>query len=475
MVFSSLYFSFIFMPIFFLLYYLTKDCYKNYVALAASIMFYFWGAPQFVLLVFITMLIDWHLGKMIYLAESKKEKKYYLILNIAMNVALLAYFKYANFFVENVYTLMETFHIGHPGKWTAVVLPIGISFIVFEKITYCVDIYRAVTKPAEKITNYLLYVFLFPQLIAGPIIQYHQVSRQLSKRRHHYLNFKYGLFRFARGLVRKVWIADILGGVANKVFAVPASELSMVYAWIGVLCYALQIYFDFSGYADMAIGMLRMMGIKIGENFNMPYISKNITEFWRRWHISLGNWMKTYLYIPLGGNRVSKNRNYFNLVFVFFISGMWHGANWTFIIWGIYHGLFLLLDRVFWVKLSSKFPKLINVMITFFVVNIGWVLFRSENIGYAWQYMGSMFDFTNINNVLPQYTLVLTKDIIVVFIIAMAIIAIPAASVFWDVYNKFRKIYKGPYVYEGLTIILLILAFCKMANTAYSPFIYFRF
>lgn len=343
MVFSSVLFLFYFLPIFFLVYILIPVKLRNTWALIASLLFYAWGAPIFVFVVSGIIVIDFFIVNKIYESQDRSLRRKLLTVSVILKVGLLAYFKYANFFIENIDVVLQAAGFSKI-PWTQVALPIGISFFTFQALTYSVDVYRKVHAPLKSIGDYLLYILLFPQLIAGPIVRYNEIADQLEDR-HENENFDnrvLGLFRFIIGLSKKVLIANVLGAEADKAFAFSQDELTSNIAWIGILAYTFQIYFDFSGYSDMAIGLGRMMGFKFPENFNNPYVSQNITEFWRRWHITLGRFMRDYLYIPLGGNRVTVSRMYFNLAFVFIVSGFWHGAAWNFLIWGAYHGFFSL-------------------------------------------------------------------------------------------------------------------------------------
>jgi alginate O-acetyltransferase complex protein AlgI len=327
-------------------YYAAPARHRNAVALAASAFFYAWGAPRFVIVLFASGLVDYVLGRE--LPEGRRApraRKGILALAVVLNVALLLYFKYANFFVGELNGWLA--RLGMDGvSWAGVALPIGISFFTFQKLSYLVDVYRGVAQPARNAGDYLLYVALFPQLIAGPIVRYHDVARQLVARDYTRERFFTGMLRFGQGLGKKVLVANTMAEVADAAFGAAPATLSFGWAWVGVLAYAFQIYFDFSGYSDMAIGLGRLLGIEFLENFNRPYISRSITEFWRRWHISLSNWMREYLYVPLGGNRKGTARTYLNLWVVFLISGFWHGAAWNFVAWGAFHGFFLCFDKL---------------------------------------------------------------------------------------------------------------------------------
>jgi alginate O-acetyltransferase complex protein AlgI len=397
-------------------------------------------------------------------------RKAALTLGVVANVALLAYFKYANFFWANFVAVLKPFGL-QSSSLLHVALPIAISFIVFEKITYLVDLYRKDCQPADDLLTYMLYVFYFPKLLAGPIIRYHDIDQQLRQRQVTWIDFRDGMIRFLSGLAKKVLLADHIGHLANQVFALPAKQLDMPLAWIGVLCFSAQIYFDFSGYSDMAIGLSRIFGFRLKENFRQPYTAINFTDFWRRWHISLSTWIRDYLYIPLGGNRYSLARTYFNLCLCFFLSGLWHGAAWTFIIWGLFHGTMLIADRVFWKEWQSHLPKVINVAITFFLVMISWVIFRAQSLDQIGFYLRAMFIPQSIEPTL----LSVSPDIVCALAVAYFIIFLPLLP-------RFEQILAW---YEGLALRrtfevagaygLLLFALARIATSSYQAFLYFRF
>lgn len=367
MVFSSIIFLLAFFPAFLITYYLADKKFKNLVILVFSIFFYSWGAPKFIFVILGTTFLDFHLVKWMSMTKSQLSRRLMLSLSVSVNLGLLFYFKYSNFFIENVNEILSVFGDKHI-QWTKLVLPIGISFYTFETITYVVDVYRRVHKPLHNFWDYQTYIILFPKLIAGPIIRYHDLADQITDRSANETidNRLTGFYRFIIGLAKKVLIANQMGLQADTIFAMDYSTIDSTTAWVGILAYTFQIYFDFSGYSDMAIGIGKMIGFKFPENFNSPYVSQSITEFWRRWHMTLGAWMRNYLYIPLGGNRVSsKARLYFNLWFVFLASGLWHGASWSFVIWGAYHGLFLVLERGFLLNVYKKIGKFPSTVITF--------------------------------------------------------------------------------------------------------------
>jgi alginate O-acetyltransferase complex protein AlgI len=477
MVFSSILFLFYFLPFFLLVYFIAPRKFKNIVILIGSIIFYSWGAPRFMFVILLTTLLDFYLVQWISKSETRFYRRLLLTISVMVNLGLLFYFKYSNFFIENINRLF--FHLFHTQgiTWTKLVLPLGISFYTFETITYVVDVYRGIHKPLTKFWDYQLYIILFPKLIAGPIIRYHEIADQITDRSQNDTvdNKLIGFYRFVIGLSKKVLIANQMGLVADSVFSSNYHTMDSFTGWIGILAYTFQIYFDFSGYSDMAIGLGKMMGFKFPENFNNPYISQSITEFWRRWHITLGNWMKNYLYIPLGGNRVkSKFRLYFNLWFVFLASGLWHGASWSFVFWGAYHGFFLVTEKIFMLKVYTKLGKLLSTMLTFLIAMIGWVFFKVEKLSDAFVYLKNLFSF-NFN-----------KSHISAFDSEFyTFLAIAILFAFFAYFKKGQKIQDVVYFEEYsnkkhtlltvTTIILLILSVSFIASNGFNPFIYFRF
>ncbi|MCD4682975.1 MAG: MBOAT family protein [Bacteroidales bacterium] len=473
MVFSSSLFLLYFLPAFLIIYFILGKKLKNIFALLASIFFYSWGAPDFIFVVLGSIFIDFYVVKLMDKAVGKK-KLLLISLSVLLNIGLLLYFKYANFFIENVnnfLTVLGTKNL----HWTNIALPIGISFFTFQKLTYSVDVYRKVHAPLKKVTDYALYILMFPQLIAGPIVRFNEIADQIEDRswNENNNNRLTGFFRFTIGLGKKVLIANVLGEQVDLIFATQDLEFNTLTAWLGIIAYAFQIYFDFSGYSDMAIGIGRMIGFKFPENFNNPYISQSITEFWRRWHITLGRFMRDYLYIPLGGNRVSAKRLYFNLWVVFLISGLWHGAAWNFIIWGAFHGLFLVADRLFLLKMFQKIGKIPSIVITFFFTLIGWVLFRADNIFMARDYLNNMFDFDFSNDVIYFNNKFITILIIAIFFS------------FWGGFNNIEKWQKKLFS-QGknlkvvismfvISIVLLVACVGSITSSGFNPFIYFRF
>ncbi|MBN2762356.1 MAG: MBOAT family protein [Bacteroidales bacterium] len=474
MVFSSIVFLLYFLPAFLITYYLVPGKIKNMVILLFSIFFYSWGAPRFIFVILGTTFLDFHLVR--WMSHTKKDphRKLMLTLSVSINLGLLFYFKYSNFFVENVNAFLHLFGINDI-HWTKLVLPIGISFYTFETITYVVDVYRRIHKPLNNFWEYQLYIILFPKLIAGPIIRYHDLADQISDRSHNETvdNRITGFYRFVIGLSKKVLIANHMGQYADTVFTIDFAQLNSATAWMGILAYTFQIYFDFSGYSDMALGIGKMIGFKFPENFDNPYTSTSITEFWRRWHISLGAWMRNYLYIPLGGNRVkTKGRLYFNLWFVFLASGLWHGASWSFVFWGAYHGLFLVLERIFLLKLYAKIGKLPCVLINFLIVVIGWVFFRIENIQEAFIYVKRMFTFTGGQShpVDSEFIVFLIIAVVFSFFVLLPFGQKIQDAVYFESYTMKRYFILGI-----LLLILLMICISFITAFGFNPFIYFRF
>lgn len=474
MVFSSSIFLFIFLPVVLSVYLLAAQKYKNGILLISSIFFYSWGAPKFIFVILITTFLDFFLVRKLYYTEKKNLRSVILILSLSLNLGLLFYFKYSNFFIENINFFLNGLGLKEI-IWLKLVLPIGISFYTFESLTYVIDVYRRVHPPLKNFWEYQLYIILFPKLIAGPIIRYHDIADQI-KDRSSRENVEYrinGLFRFVIGLSKKILIANVLGEFADEAFSLPTDQLNSSVAWLGMLCYTFQIYFDFSGYSDMAIGLAMLFGFKFPENFNNPYISQSITEFWRRWHMTLGAWMKNYLYIPLGGNKVkSKYRLYANLWLVFLASGLWHGASWNFVLWGAYHGLFLVLERMFLLRFYQKIGKIASIAICFFIVNVGWIYFRAETLETANQFVYALFDFEFSHSPIR-----FDQKMLGILILAIIIVfswAIKKNELFQDIIlNSSSKISLSLKTFSF--IVLFVVCSSYIVASDFNPFIYFRF
>ena len=475
MVFSSSLFLLCFLPLFLGVYYISPSRFKNNIILFFSIIFYMWGAPRFIFVIVGSIIVDYILSKKIYNSTNVKQKNRWLVISIILNVGVLIYFKYANFFIENFNALFLKFG-WREIEWTQILLPIGISFFTFHELSYIVDVYRGVNKPMDKLRDYAVYILNFPQLIAGPIIRYNEIANQIIDRKNQEKidNKLTGFFRFIIGLSKKVLIANTIGVEVDKIFALPNHEMNASIAWIGIVAYSMQIYFDFSGYSDMAIGIAKMIGFQFPENFNNPYISLNITEFWKRWHMSLSRWMRDYLFIPLGGSRVnSKWRLYLNLWLVFIISGFWHGASWNFIVWGSFHGFFLICDRLFFIRFTERIGKIPSMLITYIIVLTGWVFFRTETLSDALLFLKAMYSF--------EFTaLPLSLSDKAWFILWFGIITSFMGCLTWV------KIWEYKFYHENLKLRsqalltlfctgLLVICLGSITSSGFNPFIYFQF
>jgi len=474
MVFSSFLFLFGFLPLCLISYFFTPKRLKNFMLLIWSLIFYAWGTFSFFPIFILGCIIDFFIAHQI--IEGKKYRKIFLGFSIFVNLTILFYFKYFNFFMTELNNVLVSFNL-QPSTWQHVILPIGISFITFQRISYVVDVYRGNAIPTKNIIDYILYIALFPQLIAGPIVRYHDIAEQLRNRLTTLDDIWAGANRFCVGLGKKVLIADALGNVTSNVDHLNSLTMTAGYAWLGVICYGLQLYFDFSGYSDMAIGLGRIFGFKFLENFNYPFISQTFTEFWRRWHISLSRVMCDYLYIPLGGNRVKPARAVLNLWIVFLASGIWHGANWTYITFGAYHGLFLTIDKLGWKKFTDKFAnysrigKYINITITLFFLQFGWVLFKSRSIEEAWRYLGYMFNFSKpATFTIPSN--VIHNEAYVILLIAIFFTIFPLFIPHW---KEHLKILPQPLSNFVFCAIIIILCATVLSATRFTPFIYFQF
>lgn len=471
MIFSSIYFLSIFLPLFLLCFYLFRESLRKWVILFFSALFYAWGAPIFFYFLLASSILDFWFSDQF--SSDNRNRKKYLWCSLILNVGLLAYFKYFNFFISNVSSVSQGLGYGAI-SFEEVVLPIGISFFTFQKISYSLDVYWGKSKRLNNFFDYLLYIIMFPQLIAGPIVRYQDVSDQIINYSENKLENKLkGLYRFIIGLSKKVLLANTFAMIVGEVNVIDLSHLSFVEAWLGMIAYTFQIYYDFAGYSDMAIGLGLMIGFSFPENFNFPYLSKSITEFWQRWHITLGSWIRDYLYIPLGGNRKSTRRVYFNLVFVFFISGFWHGAAWNFIVWGIYHGLFLMIERAWLGSFLKKLPKIIQVSYTFFVVMIGWVFF-SNNVDYSFLYIKKLFEFSSL-----ELSFVISFKTTIIILIGFVFAFGGINNQLIDKLNFFpdysTSTPKKALVFFPLMLALFVLSYLSLMTSGFNPFIYYRF
>jgi len=440
---------------------------KNVILLLVSLFFYFWGEAELVFLMIFSCLMNYAVGLWI---DRSPSKKWPLGIGIFLNLSLLSYFKYADFFITNVNRFLPD---AHDLDFLHIALPIGISFFTFQSMSYLVDLYRGDVQVQKDPIKLSLYISLFPQLVAGPIVRYHDIAKDIIERNHSLELFNSGVRRFIIGLAKKVLIANVMALLADEIMNRPPDELTQGIAWIGITAYTLQIYYDFSGYSDMAIGLGRMFGFRFLENFNFPYIAKSIQDFWRRWHISLSTWFRDYLYIPLGGNRGSSSRVYFNLVVVFLLTGLWHGASWSFVVWGLFHGMFLIIERLGVKNILSKIGPLSHVY-TLLVVMIAWVFFRIEDIGTAFDYLGVMAMGS------ASVDIPFRPNNEQLFILSVGIFfALNGVSLFKLVDQKLLQLSRFPKFLEiaASTGLLLLFFFCIMAlsSNAYNPFIYYRF
>lgn len=466
MLFSSMTFIYVFLPIVCISYLLIKQELKNYLLLIASIIFYAWGEPRYLAIMILTILVN-YLGAVL-LDKYRSKSKLILAVTIVADMVFLIYFKYFNFIIDNANALFAM-----DVKFIDVIMPIGISFYTFQAMSYLVDVYRKDCPVQKDIYKLALYITLFPQLVAGPIVKYHDVAEQIDKRSVTFDKVALGVKRFIIGLSKKMLIANTLGAVVDKIFAQPVEQFDAWTAWIGAVCYSLQLFYDFSGYSDMAIGLGLIFGFRFMENFNYPYISKSITEFWRRWHISLSTWFKEYLYIPLGGNRVAPSRMYFNLFVVFLATGIWHGAEWTFVVWGLWHGFFIILEKATgWHKAKKGWKlNLAQHVYTIFAFVIGWVIFRAPNLSYVGDYLQNMFGLISEHKIAYEYAYYIDNMEIIAIVVGI-LCSMP-------IFNKMLDIKYEHKVWRSLVniwlIILFILSSATVAASTYNPFIYFRF
>lgn len=466
MVFSSTIFVFLFLPLVLLCYFLAPKKLKNYILLFFSLVFYIFGGPKFLLVLLFVVLID-YIGAILITKTNKK--KLFLILTLILNISTLVYFKYTGFFLENVNNIFGL-NITIPD----IVLPIGISFYTFQAMSYVIDVYRKKVSLQKNYLTLLLYVSLFPQLVAGPIVRYETIEQELKVRKTTFEDVEYGIRRFILGLAKKVIIANQMGALADTIFS--SSDISTPVAWLGAIAYMFQIYFDFSAYSDMAIGLGRIFGFKFLENFNFPYISKSITEFWRRWHISLSTWFRDYVYIPLGGNRKGIKRQIINLFIVWLLTGFWHGAEWNFVIWGLYYFIFLMLEKFVFNKVLAKTPNVIRHIYTLFIVLIGWVIFRCESLDSIKTMFTSMFTL-KITEFSLNELLIYLETYAIYFILAI-IFSMP---VYYKIVDKINSLKEGKLklalniLHYGSLIVIFIITIMFLAYSSYNPFIYFRF
>lgn len=472
MVFSSATFLFAFLPVTLALYFLKlfpgdikkETSKKNFILLLASLMFYAWGEPVYVILMLLSIIFNYFIGLDIELhRENKGKMKLILVLGLIFNVFALGFFKYAGFITDSIGAFFSA-----DIDFNAPALPVGISFYTFQIISYIVDVYRG-TPAQKKLIPFACYITMFPQLIAGPIVQYGQIEKQLNERKISTQKLAAGILVFIRGLGKKVLFANTIGTFYTQISEMEIENVSVVTAWIGIICYTLQIYFDFSGYSDMAVGLGKMLGFDFLKNFNFPYISKSITEFWRRWHISLGNWFRDYIYIPLGGNRVGMARNILNILFVWTLTGLWHGAAWNFIAWGTFYGVLLLVEKFLLKDILKKIPSIIRHAVTMVIVMVGWVLFSKDSFSEAFSYISVMFGLSE--NALFDSTAAYLLSSSAMSIIIMSL----SAFGFFEKMPRIRKPRLNIiFMSVGYTLIFL-LCIAYLISETYNPFLYFRF
>lgn len=470
MVFSSTIFLFFFLPLVLILYYLTPKKRKNFILLLVSLLFYTWGEEEIVLVVLASTFIDFSCGLLI----EKGKKNLGLAISLVTNLSFLFFFKYFNFAFDNFAYITSKLGLGSStvSDLPNIALPIGISFYTFQTLSYTIDVYRGNVKANRNFVDFAAYVTMFPQLVAGPIVRYADINKQLRNKSISFDNFSFGIQRFIIGLAKKVLIANTFAEIADSVFSQNINSLSTEYAWVGILAYSFQIYFDFSGYSDMAIGLGRMFGFTFLENFNYPYISKSIKEFWRRWHISLSSWFRDYIYISLGGNRLSNLRTYLNLFIVFFVTGLWHGSSWNFVIWGLFHGIFIVIERLGFDKVLKKLWIPFQHLYTLLVVVIGWVFFRADDIYQAKAIFKKMFIYSSGDEYLVSYLNYFHLNLHTLFFLFTAIIF--SMPVFDSFYKKIVD-FKLFWVYSIILIALMVGSIFYIGAESYNPFIYFRF
>ncbi len=484
--FSSSLFLLYFLPLFFLIYFITGKRFNKKIILVASLVFFAWGAPFFLLLLFTSVIIDYYLSGVMH-ASTGKARKTMLFFLLVINIAILGYFKYMSFLISQFNEILNWLKFTNLELFE-VLLPIGISFIIFQKISYLIDVYRSTAAPARSLTDYMLFILFFPKILAGPIVRFNDFTSGLL---HQNIYSKMedrltGFFRFSLGLVKKVMIANVLGGYADEIFSTETSMLNTTTAWLGTFAYSFQIYFDFSAYSDMAIGLSRMIGFRLTENFNNPYVSVGITGFWKRWHITLGTWLRDYLFLPSAyaiSHRMPKEKylgiNTNNWLYIFatlitmIICGFWHGAGWTFIVWGFYHGLLMAVERLFLMRLLKKSGRVPSIIFTFLAVIIGWVMFRAESVEHAIDFYTMMFSLS-----FQTKDFIITPQLIVLLIITSIF---TFSAIFSGIEKWQMKIFTEINSLTGLIILnlvgvlLFILGLSQVTATGFNPFIYFRF
>ncbi len=468
MVFSSLTFLFVFLPIVLLIYYISPKPLKNFVILLFSLIFYAWGEPKFIFLIILSILINYIGALQIVKNSSDTEKRKFIFITLLLiDISILFFFKYYGFIISSIGSLF-----GIDLVIRDIPLPLGISFYTFQQISYIIDVYTKKTKVQKNLINFAAYITMFPQLIAGPIVKYNDIESQLKNRNENLTQFSSGVHRFIIGLGKKVLLANSIGAIWSEIKVIPLNEISILTSWIGIIAFALQIYFDFSGYSDMAIGLAKMFGFEFLENFNYPYISKSVTEFWRRWHISVGTWFREYLYIPLGGNKKGNLIQIRNLFVVWFTTGLWHGASFNFIAWGIYFGVILFIEKIIFKNILNKLPSFLCHIYTLILVLIGWVIFDMNTLSSAMEYISIMFGLSN-NLVVDKLSLFILSNNIVILLIGI----ICSTTLLPNVFKKLRCSLKKSniFIIISMYLIIFILSISYLVGESFNPFLYFRF
>lgn len=469
MVFSSLTMIYIFLPIVLLLYFILPNRIKNLILLISGLIFYAWGEPVYIWVMVVSSLVDYMAGLIINkYDDNPKVRKIALITSMMVDLGFLMAFKYSGFFITNINTLFNT-NIPIP----ELSLPIGISFYTFQSMSYTIDLYWRKIKVQKNFLDYLTYVSLFPQLVAGPIVKYQDIQNEIHERKVNIKLVGEGTNLFIKGLAKKVLLANNIGALWTEVKTLDFSEISVITAWIGILSFTFQIYYDFSGYSDMAIGLGKMLGFHFPKNFDHPYISKSVSEFWRRWHITMGSWFRDYVYIPLGGNRKGKLKMVRNTFIVWALTGFWHGAGWNFILWGLFYGIILMIEKVYLGKVLEKLPSFIRILYTFVLVVIGWVFFDTSSLTEAGQLIKAMFGFGN--NFIDSYAKYQIASYIIVFIVCIVCSTNVREKVtnFLVNKNKTAKLYY--YSLPILQLAIMIVCTAYLVDATYNPFLYFRF
>ena len=468
MVFSSLIFIFIFLPLVLVSYYLVPKILRNTIILLFSLIFYAWGEPVYILLIMISILINYFGALLIRKYISDKEKSKFIFITVLLiDISVLFFFKYYGFAIESL-----GYILGLNLQVKSIPLPLGISFYTFQQASYIADIYMQKVKPQRNLIDFAAYITMFPQLIAGPIVNYNDVYKQLNNRKESINKFGEGVQRFIIGLGKKVILANNIGLIWSQAKEVPLNDLSVVLAWIGIIAFTLQIYFDFSGYSDMAIGLAKMFGFDFLENFDYPYISKSITEFWRRWHISLGSWFREYIYIPLGGNRNGTLIQIRNLFIVWFATGLWHGASINFIVWGLYFGIILFIEKLYLKNLLKRIPSIFSHIYTLLIVIIGWVIFDTNTLPDAIHYIKIMFGLSNNIFIDTMSKYILNNNFI---ILLLGLIC--STKLITNYTNKLKSTLeeKDVFLLVSINLLILIISTAYLVGASYNPFLYFRF